>query len=102
MAYIDFCDKYIDNFYRMAFVVFGSSEKAVEAVERACFIGSKKFHQKDEIFAVKMFEILYSVCAEMLEDDGKPGNRAAIALRFASGLNRKEVAKVFGKDVRDF
>ena len=49
-----------------------------------------------------MFGILYSVCAEMLEDNGKPGNRAAIALRFASGLRRKEVAKAIGKDVRDF
>ncbi len=103
MTYIDFCDKYIDDFYRMAFAVFCSSEKAAEAVERACFIGIKNSFRKDErVFAVKMFGILYSVCTEMLEDDGKIGNRAAIALRFASGLRRKEVAKAFGKDVRDF
>lgn len=103
MTYIDFCDKHIDDFYRMAFAVFCSSEKAAEAVERACFIGSKNFFRKNErIFAVKMFGILYSVCAEMLEDNGKPGNRAAIALRFASGLRRKEVAKAFGKDIGDF
>lgn len=103
MEYIDFCDKYIDTFYRMAFAAFGSSKKAAEAVEEACVVGGREVFRSDErAFAVKMFGILYSVCLERLVSDGSDKRRAALALRFASGLCENDVVKAYGKERQEF